>query len=184
MNKVFVNQVGFLTDSDKKAVLNFNAAAFDVIDDKEKVVYSGKVTHFGTDDISGEDTYVADFSEFKIPGKYRVVADGTKSVSFEIADTVYDKLMKDMCKCFYFLRCGDALDPKYAGEYYHKPCHLSKATVYGEDVPPVDVSGGWHDAGDYGRYSTAGSVAVAHLLYGVRFFKNLLNVKFDIPPVK
>ena len=38
MNKVFVNQVGFLTGSDKKAVLNFNAAAFDVIDDKEKVV--------------------------------------------------------------------------------------------------------------------------------------------------
>lgn len=184
MNKVFVNQVGFLTGSDKKAVLNFNAAAFDVIDDKEKVVYSGRVTHFGTDDISGEDTYVADFSEFTAPGKYRVVADGTKSVSFEIADTAYDKLMKDMCKCFYFLRCGDALDPKYAGEYYHKPCHLSKATVYGEDVPPVDVSGGWHDAGDYGRYSTAGSVAVAHLLYGVRFFKNLLDVKFDIPPVK
>ena len=48
----------------------------------------------------------------------------------------------------------------------------------------IGVNGGWHDAGDYGRYSTAGSVAVAHLLYGVRFFKSLLKVKFDIPPVK
>ena len=39
MNKVFVNQVGFLTGSDKKAVLNFNAAAFDVIESWNRFVY-------------------------------------------------------------------------------------------------------------------------------------------------
>ena len=184
MKTVYVNQVGYLISSAKKAVLNFDAPSFDVIDEKENVVYSGKVTHFGTDEISGEDTYVADFSDFNKAGRYKVAADGVKSVSFEVADSAYNKLMKDLCKCFYYLRCGDALDKKYAGEYYHGPCHMSKATVYGEDVEPVDVTGGWHDAGDYGRYSTAGAVAVAHLLYGVRFFKSLLNVKFDIPPVK
>ena len=60
---------------------------------------------------------------------------------------------------------------------------MTKATVYGEDTEPVDVTGGWHDAGDYGRYSTAGAVAVAHILYGVRFFPELLKVKFNIPAV-
>jgi endoglucanase len=88
--------------------------------------------------------------------------------------------MKDVLKCFYYLRCGDALTKEYAGDYYHKPCHMSLATVYGTDEKK-DVTGGWHDAGDYGRYSTAGAVAVAHLLYGVRFFGNLLDVKFNIP---
>ena len=72
--------------------------------------------------------------------------------------------LKDICKCFYFLRCGDALTKEYAGVYYHKPCHMTKATVYGEDTDPVDVSGGWHDAGDYGRYSTAGAVAVGSVI--------------------
>lgn len=183
MKKVFVNQVGFLSRAPKKAVLNFAASEFEVIDENGKKVFGGEVEHFGTDEISGEDTYVADFSVLTEKGKYKVVADGNESVSFEVSDNVYDKLMKDICKCFYYLRCGDALTKEFAGEYYHEPCHMSKATVYGEDVEPVDVTGGWHDAGDYGRYSTAGAVAVAHLLYGVRFFKGLLDVHYDIPKV-
>ncbi|MCR4727340.1 MAG: glycoside hydrolase family 9 protein [Lachnospiraceae bacterium] len=183
MKNVYVNQVGFLENAEKKAVLNFKASDFSVKNEKGETVFSGAVKHFGTDDISGEDTYVADFSGLTKKGSYRIEADGVTSVKFGIGENIYDRLMKDVCKCFYYLRCGDALDKKYAGVYYHKPCHLSKATVYGEDVPPVDVTGGWHDAGDFGRYSTAGAVAVAHLLYAVRFYKSLLDVKFDIPAV-
>ncbi len=181
MNKIFVNQVGFFKEAPKKAILNFDAPEFEIVDQDGNKVFSGETNHFGTDEISCEDAFVADFSSFAGAGKYRVVAGGESSALFEISDNAYDKLMKDICKCFYYLRCGDALDKQYAGDYYHKPCHLSKATVYGEDVEPVDVCGGWHDAGDYGRYSTAGAVAVAHLLYGVRFFKGLLDVKYDIP---
>ncbi len=184
MKKVFVNQVGFLPGGRKKAVLNFDAKNVALLDESGNAVFEVTPQHFGSDDISGEDTYVADFSSFDKCGKYKLSADGEASASFEIADNAFDKLMKDICKCFYFLRCGDALSKDYAGEYYHEPCHMTKATVYGEDVEPVDVCGGWHDAGDYGRYSTAGAVAVAHLLYGVRFFNNLLDVDFNIPKVK
>jgi endoglucanase len=184
MSKVLVDQVGFLTNSSKRAVLDFDAPDFKVVDENGAVAFEGKTSHFGTDGISGEDTYVADFSELTKEGRYKIVAGDVTSVTFAIGDNAFDKLKKDICKCFYFLRCGAALDKKYAGVYYHEPCHLSKATVYGEDVPPVDVSGGWHDAGDYGRYSTAGAVAVAHLLYGVRFFNDLLKLEFDIPKEK
>jgi endoglucanase len=184
MKEIYNNQVGYFKGDRKKAVLNFEAPEFSVLNEKGECVFNGIPKHFGTDEISGEDTYVADFSDLKETGKYRVAADGVTGAAFEVSDNVYDKLMHDICKCFYFLRCGAALDKEYAGVYYHEPCHLSKATVYGEDVPPVDVTGGWHDAGDYGRYSTAGAVAVAHLLYGVRFFKGLLNTKFDIPAEK
>ncbi|MBE5842341.1 MAG: glycoside hydrolase [Butyrivibrio sp.] len=184
MAKVLLNQVGFTKNSAKKAVLDFEAPDFQIKNDKGESVYSGKVQHFGTDEISGEDVSVADFSDFNTDGTYKLFSGNAESVTFSIGDKVYDKLMKDICKCFYFLRCGDALTKEYAGEYYHKPCHMTKATVYGEDVEPVDVTGGWHDAGDYGRYSTAGAVAVAHILYGVRFYKNLLDIKFDIPEVK
>ena len=184
MGKIFTNQVGFLPNCDKKAVLNFDSPDFKLVDENQNTVFEGKTSHFGTDEISGEDTYIADFSSFSSQGKYKVVAGDAESVSFDISDKSYDKLMHDICKCFYYLRCGHGLSREFAGEYYHEPCHLTKATVYGEDTEPVDVCGGWHDAGDYGRYSTAGAVAVAHLLYGVRFFDNLLNVKFDIPSEK
>ncbi len=183
MSRILMNQTGFLTGSKKKAVFDYEVSDFKVIDEKNITVYEGNAVHFGTDEISGEDTYVADFSELTKEGRYRVLAGNVTGPLFVIGDKAYDKLKKDICKCFYFLRCGDALDKEYAGAYYHKPCHLSKATVYGEDTEPVDVSGGWHDAGDYGRYSTAGAVAVAHILYGVSMFKNLLDIEFDIPKV-
>ena len=184
MARIFMNQVGFKPDSSKKAVLDFAGSDFSVKDENGKDVYTGKVSHFGTDEVSGEDTYVADFSNFKENGTFSIASGDAVSTHFSIGNNVYDKLMKDICKCFYFLRCGDALTKEFAGEYYHEPCHMGKATVYGEDTEPVDVTGGWHDAGDYGRYSTAGAVAVAHILYGVRFFKNLLDVDFNIPKVK
>lgn len=183
MKKIFVNQVGFLPNSEKKAALNFNCDRFSVVNENDEIVYSGAVQHFGTDEISGEDIYVADFSAFNENGKYFIKAEDVASPHFMVSCHAFDKLMNDVCKCFYYLRCGNGLDKKYAKEYYHEPCHHTLATVYGEDVAPVDVCGGWHDAGDYGRYSTAGAVAVAHLLYGVRFFDNLLKVKFDIPEV-
>lgn len=183
MKAIYVNQVGFFPNASKKALLNFSADKFFLCDKSGKQVFEGKIKHFGTDEISGEDIYVAEFSSFKEEGTYYVEAEGTKSVSFDICNKVYDKLMKDLCKCYYFLRCGDALEEKYAGVYYHKPCHTSLATVYGEEEKKVDVTGGWHDAGDFGRYSTAGAVAVAHLLYGVRFNENLLKTEFDIPKV-
>ena len=184
MNLIYINQTGFLPYQKKKAMLNFNAGEFSVTDDKGQSVYSGVPVHFGTDEISGEDIYVAVFDDVKTEGTYRITAGGISSDSFRIETGVYDGLLKDLMKCYYYLRCGDALDEKYACAYYHKPCHMSKATVYGADVPPVDVTGGWHDAGDYGRYSTAGAVACAHLLYAVRFFPSLLDITYDIPKVQ
>ncbi len=181
MNSVYLDQTGYLPYANKKAILNFDAPLFEITDTEGRTVYTGTPLHFGTDDISGEDLYTAVFDDFKTEGIYRIKAGVVTSPSFKIAPDVYEDLMKDLMKCLYYLRCGDGLDEKYAGVYYHKPCHMSKATVYGEDVPPVDVTGGWHDAGDYGRYSTAGAVACAHLLYAVRFFPSLLDITYDIP---
>ncbi|MCR5595524.1 MAG: glycoside hydrolase family 9 protein [Lachnospiraceae bacterium] len=188
--KVYLNQVGFYPEDDKRAVFDHDAKEYDVVDEKGNSVFHGSVSHFGTDEISGDDTYTADFSALKTEGKYRIKSGDVISSAFTVSSNVYDKLMKDICKCFYYLRCGDALDKEYAGVYYHEPCHMTKAAIYNPDFDPgdekdmIDVSGGWHDAGDFGRYSTAGAVALAHLLYGIRFFDNLLDVEFDIPKVK
>ena len=138
MKAIYVNQVGFFPGVSKKAMINFDCDKFAICSQDGKAAFDGKVSHFGTDEISGEDIYVADFSSFCDEGTFYVEADGVRSASFEIGKNVYDKLMKDLCKCYYFLRCGDALSEKYAGVYYHKPCHTSLATVYGEEDKKVE----------------------------------------------
>ena len=39
MNKIYVNQVGFLPGATKKAVLNFNSPEFTIVDSAENVVF-------------------------------------------------------------------------------------------------------------------------------------------------
>ena len=66
---------------------------------------------------------------------------------------------------FYFQRCGMELEEKYAGRFAHKTCHTGQAYYLDAPEKKTELSGGWHDAGDYGRYITAAAVAVGHLLY-------------------
>jgi len=179
MNTIVINQVGYKTISPKRAVLNYKADKVEIV--SKKGVTEKAVSHFGTDEISGEDTYVADFSDITEAGEYYVECDGVKSASFTISENPYEGLMEDLWKCYYYLRCGSGLEEKFAGVYKHGKCHTKLAKVYGEENTLVDVSGGWHDAGDYGRYTTAGAVAVAHLLYGLKFSPDMIDAKFDIP---
>ncbi len=84
MSRIFIDQVGFFPESKKKAVLDFHCEEFDVRTIDGKCVYTGNVEHFGTDEISGEDVYVADFSELSESGEYRVLAGESESAPFAI----------------------------------------------------------------------------------------------------
>lgn len=104
-----------------------------------------------------------------------MVAVDETSAEFQIAENVYDEVFHDIVKAFYYLRCGCGLDETYAGVYRHGKCHTSAALLYEDKKTELEVSGGWHDAGDYGRYVTAGSCAVAHLLYAYKMFPSVLK---------
>ena len=181
MKTIYVNQVGYKSNKEKKAYLNFEGKSVSLVDETGKTVYEGVANKCIKDDISGEEISVFDFSDVTKAGKYKVASDGVESVSFQVSEKVNDKLLKDLCKCYYYLRCGVDLEEKYAGPYVHGKCHTKKAKVFGEEEPEVDVTGGWHDAGDYGRYATAGAVAVAHLLYAFKLYPILKTLSFDIP---
>lgn len=65
---------------------------------------------------------------------------------------------------FRFQRCGCAcVDPVFS----HPACHTAPAFIFGTDATQ-EVSGGWHDAGDYGRYTVPGAKAVLDLLAAYR----------------
>lgn len=122
-----------------------------------------------------------DFTEFKADGKYILSNDKYgESYPFEIGKNVYDSLLKDVMRMFYLQRCGCRLEEKYAGKYAHKECHNTKARIYGTD-DFIDVTGGWHDAGDYGRYIVAAAKAVVDLMMAYEYYTDIFEKDIDIP---
>ncbi len=180
---IYINQAGYRTNGTKRAVMVSPAERFDVFDKSGNVVFSDDVQHFGFDGCSGDDVYTADFSELTNEGIFTIRTDsGEASEQFEIGKSVYNKLFDDISKAYYYLRCGCGLDEKHAGIYKHGKCHNTKAVLWEDNSVEIEANGGWHDAGDYGRYVTAGAVALAHLLYGYILFPNAFNnQKLNIP---
>lgn len=179
---IFVNQVGYMTDRNKRAVITFPCEKFGVNKPTGETVYSGMVEYRGFDKASGDEVYIADFSDFNETGSFYITAGTESSYSFEIGTDIYSDTMDKLLKSYYFLRCGCSLDTRFAGKFTHAPCHLGSAQIWETEEEVADVKGGWHDAGDYGRYVTAGAVAVAHLLYAYKLFPNVFgNRAINIP---
>ena len=162
-NDINVNQVGFMTEARKTAVVRAAGTCdtFEIIDDAGESVYTGSLKGPVEATYAEEEVYVADFSDFETEGTYTVRVEGVgESYPFEIGDDVYDELLKTTFNMLYTQRCGMATE----GEFAHGECHMEEALVYGSEDTYVDVTGGWHDAGDYGRYVVSGVQTVEDLL--------------------
>jgi len=179
---IFVNQAGYYKNSNKIAVIPFACDDFTVVDLNGNIKYFGKTVSFGYDDASGDYVWIADFSELTESGYYCVRAGGRTSAMFCIGNDVYDGALDKVSKAFYYLRCGCELGERYASIWNHGKCHTTPARLWENRKACLDVTGGWHDAGDYGRYVTAAACAVAHLLYGFKMFPEVfIGQELNIP---
>ena len=182
--KIVLNQLGYKINDNKKVVFRGETEDrnFRVVSTTDsQVVYEGQIEGRTYNEAAGETDSFGDFSSLKTPGTYRIETDSLgKSFEFKIGDDVYSDVFKDSVKFFYLQRCGQELPEKYAGEWAHPACHTELATIYGTDKK-IDVSGGWHDAGDYGRYVVASSKAIADLLSAYEDNKAAFGDDFDIP---
>jgi len=161
-----INQLGYTTDSTKIAVFRGDAVIdkFDVVDEDGNVVYTGEITGPTNNYNAFEYNWYGDFSEVTEPGTYKIVAqEFGDSYTFEIGDDIYKDAFADIVKMFYMQRCGCELTSEYAGDFAHAACHNTPARIYGTNET-MDVTGGWHDAGDYGRYIDPAAKTVADLL--------------------
>ncbi len=74
---------------------------------------------------------------------------------------------------FYGQRCGGAVN--MGAGYAHPPCHRSGAYhVTSGKSGPCKNQGGWHDAGDYGRYIVNSGIATGTLLWAWELFPRVL----------
>lgn len=182
--KIKVDQLGYQKEATKIAVFSDleEDTAFTVVKaDSGDVVYEGKLSEVAEDEGSGEMVKTGDFSDLKEEGTFRIVSgSGEQSNEFTISDTVYEETFHNLVKMLYMQRCGMELTEDVAGDFAHPACHSEQATVY-DTGAKLDVSGGWHDAGDYGRYVVTGAKTVADMLLAYENNPEVFGDDCDIP---
>lgn len=172
---VAVDQVGYTPTSTKYVFATAAADSFFVRD-----AATGTATFRGAfslvtpaDAATGKAVYRGDFSPLQTPGRWMIVTShGDSSFSFTIADTVFNGVRRTALKGFYYQRCGMSLLPEFAGVYQHASCHPADAFFHAtaESTGFSLVTGGWHDAGDYGKYVVNAGVSVGTLLMAYEEF--------------
>lgn len=200
---IYVNQMGYLPNSNKIAILALpQEACTDTPDSPEHVqlckadgtcIFEKDAAHFGPDEASGDFVWQLDFSELTEPGTYVIRCGDTVSYPFSVGNGLYGNLNILLTKMLYYQRCGMELTEAYAGKFARKTCHTAPSVLWTEyekflagelseaDMQTFDIRGGWHDAGDFGRYTTAAACALGHILYAYRFFPEAFTVSLNIP---
>ena len=184
---ILVNKAGYLVNSTKTVYLTESQDSFYVNDvSRNEIVFKGKSELRKTNDpATGLTIYIGDFTSCKEPGKYFITDNfGNKSSEFEIGDNVFEPVFAKSLKGFYFQRCGCELKSKFAGVYAHPVCHFeTDGTFHGstDTTGHSDVTGGWHDAGDYGKYVvnagiTLGTLLMAYEMFPEKFSADDLNI--------
>jgi endoglucanase len=181
-----VDQVGYPLDSPKIAFVSARADSFLVRRSSDNaVVYQGKLTPAQTDANSGDMVEAADFSTVHEAGTYYLDVPGVgRSWDFNLGRNVFERTYYMAMRAFYGQRCGTAVDlgSEFPG-YSHPACHLhgefhSSSGAGG----PRDNVGGWHDAGDYGRYVVNSGIATGTLMWAWEIYgSRLKSIPLKIP---
>lgn len=187
VNDIRINSIGYLPDMQKEATIIKKCSDFSVIDAKsKKIIFTGKVKGPFYHDSLKQNGWIADFSKVKKEGHYYLDVPGIgKSIVFEIGNNIYDSVYYTVMRAFYLWRCGTEVKGIHNGQtFVQKACHLNDGYLdyLGKKDSIMDGTMGWHDAGDYGKYTVNAGITVANLLYGWNHFKNnIANYSLNLP---
>ncbi len=186
-NVVHLNSLGFLPELKKSAVVTRECSAFRIMDIATgREVFSGKTTGPEFQEDVNQQVWLANFSELKTPGEYILeVPNVGKSVPFAIAGNVFNFAAKTSMRAFYLWRCGIAVEGEHNGNHFHQDvCHQEDGfgDYLGKPGSQRDGTGGWHDAGDYGKYIVNAGVTVGVLFMAWDHFQsNLEKMQLGLP---
>ena len=173
---IITNQVGYFTDRAKRATLlcdDSDGVDFEIKDEDGNVVYSGTSEPFGHDDDSDDDVHIIDFTDFNEKGKFTIEADnGAESREFTIGEPeTYSALLYDSLNYFYQNRSGIEIKSDYitsgdkdklarAAGHPKDMAEIEQTWGYSGSSGSIDVTGGWYDAGDHGKYVVNGGFSL------------------------
>lgn len=177
------NQLGFVPSGEKLATVRPEASHFAIRRSQDNTIaFHGALGEPRKDEASGETVRIANFSGLKTSGIYLLeLESGIRSAPFSIAGDAYQHALWLTTRAFYGQRCNCEVD--LGDGYAHPKCHLSAAfhPSSGKTGTFGDY-GGWHDAGDYGRYIVNSGIATGTLLWAWELYEHSLrNINLKIP---
>jgi hypothetical protein len=189
-----VNQVGYELNQGKYALVSCfpgtlrltTGTEFNVINTAGEIKFTGRLQQVSrnAEAVSGEVVYKADFSRLNEQGTYFIRITNpliNDSFKFTIGSNIYNNLLIDASKYFYIQRQGIDLDRRYAGVFARRNLHPGDRAVkrYSQrnvsNAPVSNLSQGWYDAGDFGKYFPPAATAVTDLLFAYEMFPSLFR---------
>src|SRR5262245_11126977 len=193
VHAIRVNSVGYGVGRQKTVTVVLPAGMTSIPDvtadvwsaTSNSVVWSCVVTGPVHDPDTDTNVYLGDFTPFDDPGDYFIPVpaldvDGkpARSATIHIAhDAFRDALTRAMLG-MYGQRCGQAVSIQLGGAHWsHGACHLNDAYLdYLTGAMSKKASvGGWHDAGDYGKYVTNGAFTAGVVRGAWEHFQPMLS---------
>jgi len=177
--RISVNQVGYYPDWDKVAYIsNYQQENIVKLVDtiSNQVVARLKIEKVHNINKALPDRAKIDFSQVRTPGKYVLVYQEVRSPTFTIERTLYRPVITTLLRSYYLQRCGEALDDTLS-KIHHSVCHINDSQLFrplkgivisqiesDKSTTEVDTRGGWHDAGDFGKYVSTTTVSIGRIL--------------------
>ena len=183
IKEIAVNQIAYGVNDEKIAVIKeFGGKMYLVNADTNEAVFEAEAKGPIFDNTNEINVYHFDFSAVKDEGNYYIASEKGVSYTFKISADPLNEITYAMLKMLYFQRCGCGLEEKYAGKYAHGKCHNVSAFLCTDSRLIVDdVRGGWHDAGDYGRYITPANQCIFNLMYAFELYRKGVDADINIP---
>jgi endoglucanase len=143
-------------------------------------------------DQSGDKIWHLDFSSVVASGSYYIydVSNNVGSYRFDIDDCTYNEILKIACRANYYQRCGIAKTLPFAyPSWTDAACHIGAHQDLDcrpwndptNDALSRDLSGGWHDAGDYNKYVNYVWNPVLDMLLAYEEYPTLWTDDYNLP---
>lgn len=180
---IHLNSLGFLPDFNKTATISQQCEEFNILNKDGQVVFTGKTTGPKYQKDVDQTVWNADFSKFTKPGEYTLEIKGVgRTEPFNIAANAFNFAAKTSIRGFYLWRCGTEVEGSFNENLYHQEtCHMDDGyeDYIGNKNVQRNGTGGWHDAGDYGKYTVNAGVTVGVLFLAWDHFKPKIE-KLDL----
>lgn len=177
---VRMSQIGFEAGGPMRAVIVTDADSplpWRVVRGEDETVREGETEVFGPDAASGQSLHRADLTGLEEGDGYVFMAGEYQSRPFPVTTRPWSQLSQDALSLFHQNRAGIGIEERHverpdlarlAGHETEILGCFSGADQTGRDWPgcghELDVTGGWYDAGDHGKYVVNGGIAVWTLL--------------------
>jgi len=172
-----INQLGFQPGSAKQAIAadpSTTALPWSVQGASGATIAKGQTAVFGKDAASGDFVHQVDLGSLTRPGEYRLTVGANVGRPFTVSPDIYGPVARAALNYFYQTRAGTPIEAAFAGgALWARPAghpHEVVSCFQGSDESGTiwpgcggykpDLTGGWYDAGDQGKYVVNGGIAV------------------------